>query len=791
MGYIGKSMPQYDSFLKVTGTATYAFDVELPGMLHAKLVTSPHAHAKVVKVDTSKAEKVPGVVAVATGREFPYRLGIYVGDRDVLAIDKVRWVGHPVAAVIAETLEAAERGIDQVEVEYESLPTVFDPMEALKPGAPIVHEKMAEYRVSPAFKPIPGTNIANQFKLVRGDVEKGLKESDITVEGEFYIPHISHAYMETQCLVAHYKKDGTIEIWTSTQSPFSTRYLMALSLGIPIDKIVVKAPLCGGGFGGKVGIGWEPLVALLSKRAGYRPVKLVLSRREQFCSSTVREGFHASVKAGFKKDGKMAAYKARFVMDAGGYADYTVNVCRAAGYSSEGCYEVPNIFCESLAVYTTKGATGSMRGFGYPESHWALERTMDMAAEKLKIDPVELRLKNLLIPGKSETGTGERLREDAGDPVKCLKSVAESIRWGQPSEKPTRPGRFRGKGIAACVKGPAQPPNAAASAIVKFNEDVSVDLIIGTASFGQGTPTSLSQIVADELGIPVEKVRVGLVRSTDMSAYTWQTVGSRGLFTDGVAVMDALRDAKAQIKEVASQVLKVKPQDLEIANEQVFVKGYPWHGLPLSEVVFGYTYPNGSTIGGPIIGRGKFMSPLTTYLDPDTGQGVPTIFHTFGATGVEIEVDVLTGEIEVLKGSQAFDIGKAINPLLVKCQIDGGFIMGQSAALYEQIIFDEQGWVLNPNLSNYRILRAKEMAREMEEIIVETPQSDAPHGARGLGEVVMVGVAPAIANAVYRAIGVQITNVPMTPENVWRAIQEQRPELIEEAKRKLKESGGE
>jgi len=790
MGYIGKPIPQYDSFLKVTGAATYAFDVELPAMLHAKLVTSPHAHAKIVKIDTIKAEKMPGVVAVATGREFPYRLGIYVGDRDVLALEKVRWVGHPVAAVIAESLEAAERGIDQVEVEYEPLPTVFDPFEALKPDAPIVHEKMAEYRVSTAFKPIPGTNIANQFKLVRGDVDRGLRESDVVVEGEFDIPHVSHAFMETQSIVAHYKKDGTIEIWTSTQSPFSTRYLMALSLGIPIDKIVIKAPLCGGGFGGKVGIGWEPLVALLSKRAGFRPVKLVLSRKEQFCSAAVREGFHALVKAGFRKDGKMVAYKARFVMDAGGYADYTVNVCRAAGYSSEGCYEVPNIFCESLAVYTTKGATGSMRGFGYPESHWALERTIEMAAEKLKVDPVELRLKNLLKPGQSETGTGERLREDAGDPVRCLKSVAESIGWGETSGKPTRPGRFRGKGIAICVKGPAQPPNAAASAIVKFNEDVSVDLIIGTASFGQGTPTGLSQIVADELGIPVEKVRVGLVRSTDMSAYTWQTVGSRGLFTDGVAVMDALRDAKAQIKDVASQVLKVKPEDLEIANEQVFVKGSPWHRLPLSEVVFGYTYPNGSSIGGPIIGRGKFMSPLTTYLDPDTGQGVPTIFHTFGATGVEIEVDVLTGEIEILKATQAFDVGKAINPLLVKGQIDGGFIMGQSVALYEQIIFDEQGWVLNPNLSNYRILRAKEVPREMDEIIVETPQGDAPHGARGLGEVVMIGVAPAIANAIYHAIGVQITKLPMSPENVWRAVQEERPDLIEQAKRELRQSRG-
>lgn len=790
MSYIGKSIPQYDSFLKVTGTATYAFDIELPGMLHAKLVTSPYAHAKIVKIDTSRAESMPGVVAVATGAEFPYRLGIYVGDRDVLAIEKVRWVGHPVAAVVAETLEAAERAIDQVDVDYEPLPTVMDTSEALKPSAPIIHEKMSEYRVSPAFKPIPGTNIANQFKLVRGDADRGLQESDVIVEGEFEIPHVSHGFMELQSIVAEYKKDGDIEIWTSTQSPFSTRYLMSLSLSIPISRIVVKAPLCGGGFGGKVGIGWEPLVALLSKKAGCRPVKLVLSRKEQFCSAAVREGFHASVRAGFKKDGKLFAYKARFVMDAGGYADYTVNVCRAAGYSSEGCYEVPNISCESLAVYTTKGPTTAMRGFGYPESHWALERIMDMAAEKLKMDPVQLRLKNLLRPGVSETGTGERLREDAGNPVAVIESVADSIAWGQSCEKPTQPGRFRGKGLALCLKGPAQPPNAAASAIVKFNEDVSVDLIIGTGSFGQGTPTGLSQIVAEELGIPIDKIHVGLVRTTDMSAYTWQTVGSRGLFTDGIAVMDALRDAKEQIREVASQVLKVRPEQLEIADERVFVKGSPWHGLPLSEVVFGYTYPDGSSIGGPIIGRGKFMSALTTYLDPETGQGVPTIFHTFGATAVEVEVDVLTGEIEILKAAQAFDVGKAVNPLLLKGQIDGGFIMGQSVALHEQILFDEQGWVLNPNLSNYRILRAKEAPQKIVEILIETPQKDGPHGARGIGELVMVAVAPAIANAIHNATGVHITKLPMSPENLWEAFQKQRPDLIEEAKKRLKQTGG-
>jgi carbon-monoxide dehydrogenase large subunit len=790
MDYIGKAMPQFDSYLKVTGTATYAFDMELPGMLYAKLVTSPHAHARIIKIDTSAAANMPGVVAVATGAEFPYRLGIYVGDRDILAVDKVRWVGHPVAAVIAETLEAAEQAIDQVDIEYELLPPLFDPMESLKPDAPIIHEKMSEYRVSPAFKPVPGTNIANQFKLVRGDVERGFQESDLILEEEFDIPHVTHGFMEPQSIIADYKKDGTVEVWTSTQSPFSTRYLMALSLGMPVNKVIIKAPLCGGGFGGKVGIGWEPLVALLSKKAGYKPVKLVLSRKEQFCSAPVRERFHASVKAGFKKDGKLFAYKARFVMDAGGYADYTVNVCRAAGYSSEGCYEVPNIYCESLAVYTTKVPTTAMRGFGYPESHWALERIIEMAAEKLKIDSVQLRLKNLLKPGISETGTGERLREDAGDPVNVLKSLAQSIDWSHPSERSTLPGRFRGKGLALCVKGPAQPPNASASAILKFNEDVSVDLMIGTGSFGQGTPTGISQIVADELGIPIEKVRVALVRSTDMTAYTWQTVGSRGLFTDGSAVMDALNDVKAQIKDTASQVLKVRAEDLEIADERVFVKGSPWHGLALSDIVFGYTYPDGSSIGGPIIGRGKFMSAMTTYLDPDTGQGVPTIFHTFGGASVEIEVDVLTGEIEVLRAAQAFDVGKAVNPLLLKGQIDGGFIMGQSVALYEEILFDEQGWILNPNLSNYRIVRAKEAPTQIDGIIVETPQRDGPHGARGIGELVMIAVAPAIANAILHATGVQITKLPMSPEKVWEAIHTQRPDLIEEAKKQLKTDWG-
>jgi carbon-monoxide dehydrogenase large subunit len=761
--------------------------MELPGMLYAKLVTSSQPHARIVKLDTSRAEQVPGVVAVATGSDFPYRLGIYVGDRDVLAMDKVRWVGHPIAAIVAETLAAAEKAMDLVEVEYDPLPTVFDPFEAVKPAAPLLHEKLGEYRISPAFKPLPGTNVANEFKMIHGDVEQGFREADLVIEDDFSLPHVSHAFMETQAVVAQYHRDGVVEVWTSAQSPFATRYLMALSLGIPMDRVIIRVPFIGGGFGGKAGLGWEPLVALLSKKTGFRPVKLFLSRKEQFASAAVREAFYAHAKAGFRKDGKIVAYKTEFVLDAGGYADYTVNVCRAAGYSADGPYEIPNVFCRSIAVYTNKVPTTAMRGFGYPESHWALERVMEMAAAKLGIDPFEIRMKNLVKPGESVTGTGERLREDAGDPQQCLQKVVEAIGWSRRPEKPETPWKYRGKGLAVSLKGPAQPPNASSSAMIKFNEDGSIDVLVGTGSFGQGTPTSLAQIVADEFGISVEKVRVSFQRNTDAAAYTWQTVGSRGLFTDGNAVLKAVKDAKGQIIDVAVQVLRVPEDDIEIADGQVAVKGRPWLNIPLPQIVFGYTYEDGSSIGGPVIGRGQYMSTLTTYLDPDTGQGVPTIFHTFGATAVEIEIDVLTGEIKVLNAAQAFDIGKAINPLLVKCQIDGGFIMGQSVALSERIIFDENGWVINPNLSNYYILRAKDIPEQIQEFIVEKPQSDGPLGARGLGEMVMIGVAPAIANAVYNAIGVDIREMPMSPEKVWRTIKQQKPALFEQAKKTLAE----
>ncbi len=780
-GSVGKPIPPEDTVRKVTGTALYTYDWDLPGTLHAKLVTSTVPHARVVSINLDRAKAVPGVVAVLTGKDMPFRVGMYAGDRDLLAVEKVRWAGHPVALVVAEGPEAAERASELVDVEYESLPAVFDPVRAMGADAPIIHERMEEYKHASVFYPVPGTNMANRFRLVHGDVEKGFEQSDEIIEDEFRISHVSHGYLETQNVVAQAFRDGTFEIWTSAQSPFIVRQIVSEALKVPYNRVTIRVPFVGGGFGGKAGLQWEALVALASKAVGYRPVKLVLSRKENFASSASREGVVANVKAGFTRDGKCVAYKVRFVLDAGAYADYTVNVSRAMGYSAEGVYEVPNVHCESLAVYTNKIPTTAMRGFGYAESNWVLEQVFERAAKKLGMDSAKIRRVNLLRPGESHTATGEKVREDVGDPRKVLQTVLEAIDWEGKAEPASQPWKVRARGFALCVKGPSQPPNASSSAIVKFNEDSTIDLVLGTGNFGQGTTTAISQIVADQFGVPVERVRVDPTRDTGKSAYTWQTVGSRGLFTDGVAAMRACDDAKDQILDLASQVMRLPKSELEVADDAVKAKGRPWLTIPLRDLVFGYVYPNGNTVGGPVIGRGHFTSSLNTFLDPQTGQGVPTIFHTFGGTAVDIELDLVTGAIEVLKAVQVFDVGKAINPLLLKMQLDGGFIMGMSIALFEKIKFDEQGWVTNPNFTSYYIARMKDVPKDFEARYVETPQFDGPMGARGIGEMSMISVASAISNAVFRTVGVKLNNLPMNPEEVWRAISEQKPELLAKA----------
>ncbi len=778
---VGKRVPQVDSWLKVTGTLRYSFDIELPGQLYVALVTSRYAHARIRSVDTSDAIKSPGIVGVFTGKDFPFRIGLYIADRDLLATNKVRWVGHPVAAVVGTSMAAAEEAAEKVSVDYEPLEPVLDVEKAIEKGAPLVHEDMASYNYYKGFiNPVPGTNIANDFRLVKGDVSSGFAESNVIVEETFKIPQINHAPMEVQNVLAYWRPDDYVEVWTSAQSPFATRYLTAASLNIPVNRLIVHVPPAGGGFGLKAGIGWEPLAIMISKSLR-RPVKLVLSRSEQMTSAPSRDGLVANVKAGFSKDGRFKAYEATFMMDAGAYADYTVNVARTTGYSADGAYDIENISVKSLAIYTNKIPTTAMRGFGHPENHWPLEQVMDRAADMLGLDPVKIREINLHVPGKSVRGTGEPVREYDGNPRGVLEALVKGIGYWE-VEKPSEPWKVRAKGLAMLVKAPSQPPNAGASAIVKIDEDGTIDVITGTGSMGQGTPTSLAIIAAEAFGVPVEKVKVNQLEgvSTDQNPYTWQTVGSRGLYSDGIALLRAIEDAKNQIREMASAVFRVPKDDIEIRGGQVYPRTHPEHRLGLKDFAMGYTYPNGNTIGGPVIGRGSYAPVLNTFLD-EKGHGHNTVFHTYGGTAVEVEIDLLTGEVRVIKVVQAFDVGRVINLLTLEGQAFGGFIMGMGSALYEEIKFDKQGWVLNPNLTHYYVPRITDLPDEIDAVFLETPQMDGPLGARGIGEHVMIAVAPAISNAIYRGLKVKLNEIPMNAERVWKAIKEQRPELISSA----------
>ena len=775
--YIGKDITRVDAFEKVTGMTKYVADIETTGMLYAKFLRSPHAHARIVSIDTKRAERLPRVVAAITGQAFPYRMGLYVRDKMVLAKDKVRWAGEPIAAIAAETEEAAEAAVDLIDVKYAPLPAVFDVNEALKPDAPLVHEELGEYEHSPVYTPVPGTNIANIFKLRKGDTKSAFEKAVTIVENEFSMPQVSHAAMEPRACVAQYLQDGSTEVWTCAQSPFAVRYILSHALGIPLQKINVHVPHVGGGFGGKAGINFEPLAVLLSKFCGGRPVKLLLTREEEFTTAPLRQGFYGWLKTGVDKEGKIVAEQMKYIYDAGAYADYGVNIGRAAGYSCTGPYEVPNIHCDSMTVYTNHPYGTAYRGFGHLEFLWAIERQMDIIAKKIGLDAVEIRLRNALRPG-SITATGEKLREDSGRVDQCIREAAEKIGWGERSGIAEN-GQFQGIGIAALWKAPAMPPNAGSSAIIKFNEDGSASLAVGVTEIGQGTTTSLAQMAAEELGMSINKIKVVVERITDLTPYSWQTVASRNLFMEGRAVISAAQDAKNQIIEMASQALRVAKEELVLQNDMVFPVGEPEKGISLQQFAMGYTYPNGSAIGGPVIGRGSYVPRALTYLDPETGQGFPALDWTFGAQAVKVEVDAETGEVKVLKVTSAFDIGKTINPLLVRGQVYGGMLQSLGIGLMEGYAYNAEGAMLNSNFTDYKIARASDMPSEHIVTLIENPQSDGPFGARGIGELTMLSIPPAIANAISNATGVEIFNLPMPPERVWEAIRKQRPELAQ------------
>jgi len=766
---VGASVPRVDALDKVTGAAKFADDMQFgPGLLYGRLVRSPHAHAIIKKIDATKARALPGVKAIATGADTPGFIGLYLQDRHIFATDRVRYIGDPVAGIVATSEEIAEQAIKLVEVEYEILPAVTDPLDAIKSDAPILHPELAKYEVANFIFPKPGTNISNHFKIRKGDIEKGFAECDAIVEGEFRVPQIQHVPIEPHVATALADQSGKITLWASSQSPFAQRNLIAKALHISQGDLRVVAPYIGGGFGSKAGVSMEACAVVMAMKVPGRPVKLRLTREEEFFTTFVRQGLVARSKLGANKAGKIIAMQTEYYWDAGAYTEYGVNMTRAGGYSSTGPYEIPNVQADSYCCYTNHPVGGPMRGFGMPEIHWGIEQLADQLAEKLKMDPRDFRLKNCIKTG-SDVVTGWKMHPIGLDT--CIEKATTAINWGK-HEPASAPHKKRGKGLAIMWKAPAMPPNAGSSSYVRLNEDATVTIGLGGQEIGQGTHTVMAQMAAEALGVPIEWIRIATPVDTLYSPYEWQTVASRLTWSMGNAVVAAAQNARQQILELVAEHWGEQVQDLDIKDGKV-ISYKSEESMPLQNMVV-YGLPKEGDCGwrgGPIVGRGNFMPTYVTGLDPETGQGPRSVVHyTVGCQAVDLEVDTETGQIEVLRVAAAFDVGKAINPDQVRAQMEGGVIQGLSSALFEQLKL-KNGKPINPSFVDYRIATSVDMVREIIPIIVETAQDDGPWGARGIGEHAMVPTAPAIANAIYDAVGVRLPSPPLSAERVFLEMQ--------------------
>jgi CO/xanthine dehydrogenase Mo-binding subunit len=763
---VGTSVTRKDAIEKVTGSAQFIEDRFLGPLLHVKMKKSPIAHGRIKNIDISLAEKHPGVKAVFTGESYKQKFGLYLLDRNFVAFNKVRFWGEPVAIVAAVTEKAAAEAVELIEVEYEELPGVFDPFEALKPDAPVIHEDLGSYEVVPIFYPKPGTNVANHFKLRKGDTEKGFAEADIIIEKEYYVPQMQHVPIETHKASAHWSPDGKLTIWSTAQSPNVVRQMLSKAFNLPLHKIRIISSYIGGGFGGKAGASLEGIVVPLAQKFPGYVVRIVFNREEDMQGTFTRQALYSTLKTGVRLDGRITALEYKMIWDGGAYTEYGVNIIRSAGYNSTGTYDIPNVKTDSYCVYTNNSIGGPVRGFGMCEMQWGIERQIEYIAKELNMDPLEVRLINGMRRG-STTATGQVIHDV--DYERCLKTVADQIKWGSKSEN--RVGKLRGKGIAGLVKCPAQPSNAASSAIIRINEDGSAHVMIGATEMGQGMLTAMSQIASEALQIPVDKIDIK-VPDTDFTPYEWQSVGSRITYTCGTSVKRAAEDALQQIYFIAAHLLEVPAEDLSFDGKKVFSTKNPDIKATIREIADSCKKCTGEGIAGPIIGRGSFVPTNMTNLDPETGQGNPGLFYCFGATGVEVEVDPETGVIEIIQLAASIDAGKAVNPQMCKSQLHGGTIMGLSTALYEEVKFDK-GVMLNRNFTDYKIASI-DNTPHIDGFIIETPETNGPYGARGIGEQPMIAVAPAIANAVCDALGVEFDTFPLTPERVWRAIKDKK-----------------
>ena len=765
---VGKAVPRLDGFKKVTGRPIYTGDIEMPGMTHGAILRSTYPHARVVRVDKSRAERVPGVIAVVSGEDVANTPGIdpWFGpvfrDQAILAIDKVRYIGDPVAAVVAETREAAEDALQLIDVDYEPLPAVFDAVEAARDGSPLVHEVLKPSRAFADMAHVAasgGTNICYHLRLRKGDADAAFASADEVFEDTYVTPPAQHAPLEPHVTLVHIDDDDRINVWTATQSPSFIRTDIAAIFRVPLNRVRVRVPYLGAGYGAKLYDKLEPLTAYLAY-VTRRPVRILLSRPEEFLTIT-KHNVVARCKLALK-NGEIVACEAENYWNTGAFAEIGPRVVHKSGYTSAGPYKFPNVNIDSYCVYTNNVPAGAFRGFGVPQVVFAYESQMDAVAHHLGMDPLDLRLRYALDEG-DEFATGTPM-ESIG--VKqSLQKVAEAIGWEAPKPPPRvarGSGKIRAKGIACGVKAVLTP--SISGAVVHMNADGSVTVLSSTVEMGQGSETALAQMAAEELGIGIEKVRVHLP-DTDVTPYDTITAGSRSTYHMGNAVRGAATQVKQQLFEAAAQELEADPADLVMRHERIYVRGDEQRGLTIPQVFAAKL----GALGTNLVGEATYKT-VADPMDHETGQTAKsTEFWFSGATAAEVEVDTETGRVAVLRLVAAADVGQEVNPHHCQQQIEGAAIVTLGLTFYEWMNV-EQGQVTNASFLDYQLPSLKDVPPEMLSVSVEVPHKSGPFGAKGVGESGTLSVQAAITSAIYNAVGVRIRGLPITPEKVLRAL---------------------
>lgn len=751
---VGKSYPQIDAMEKAMGKTTFVSDLVLPNMLYGRILRSPFPHAKILNINTAKARALPGVKAVVTYNDTP---GIPFGPRTedwtIFAKDKVRFFGDEVAAVAAIDEDTAEKALDLIQVEYEELPFVTDPVEALKPGAPLVHEDRPN-------------NIAAEFRIEAGDVDEALSKSDFVYEDRYQSNQVYQAYLEPMGGIADVDISGRVTLWAGTQIPNMSRMTYAKALGLAPDDIRIIVPDYGGGFGGKFETNVHLIAIVLAQKTG-RPVRVFNTRYDDFIAGNPRVPMYIDIKIGATEEGLLTGKEVKVIGAAGARVVYAQAIVSTACYRVDSLYRFKNVRATGYTVYTNTVPTGCFRGFGNAQMTFVLESALDTIAEALSIDPAELRKKNAIGPNETSVHGWEikscALRE-------CISKATEAASW---AEKRKKRKKFKGIGIACCNHVSGNRPFArefdGGSGIVRIGRDGRVLVFHGESDMGQGQKTAFAQIVAERLGVPLEMVHVAQV-DTDISPFGCGSFASRGTVMGGHGVLAAAEDAFRQLAEIVAAKLEANPDDVVCRDGKFFIKGSPDTAIPFKDVA-----DQAATLrhGAPIVGVG-FYDPPTVLPDPETKYGNISPVYPFACHIAEVEVDPDTGVVEVTNYVAAHDSGKVVNPMAIEGQIDGGVLQGMGWALMENMVVKD-GRLVNPDFLDYLVPTAMDAPR-VNKILVEPIDPNGPYGAKGIGEPALNPVTAAISNAIYDATGIRMKELPITPEKILARLKEGRKE---------------